>query len=809
MEQEKTLKRWWDFPAAILLLAAILTAATRLVSTNWTENLDIIQTLAFFGVIAGFALGKSLFSPSTILVLSAAYGAFAIPWQLGLTLEKNLLWLERMQILIERLVIILQQLVNREPVQDSLLFIAIMSVIFWTLSIHAGFNLVRNGSAWGSILPTGLTMFTIHHFDALVTRRSWYLAIYIFFSLVMAARMVYVQRQEHWQKTRTALPPHLGLDFIRFAMIGAVLIILFSWTVPALANSLPAAQRIWQPVARVWEETRDRFDNAFASLRSSVGVVSQYYGVSTTLGRGTPLTDTPIFTARLPDTLPDDIRLYFRARSYDTYETGQWFSTFNTVYKYNPETDELPIPVEAARWEGTFNIISAIHLSTLYTPSQPVKTNQAGQVEYALNPDGTLDLATFRAIPAVNPGEVYQAQASINYATESQLKAAGTDYPIWITERYLALPESMTLRTRQLAIDITNQFETPYEKAAAITDYLRKNIEYVENIEADFPENQDLIDWFLFDYQKGFCNYYATAEVLLLRAIGIPARWAVGYAEGERIGVENKAGRGNRSSGGSTIVRQKDAHAWPEVYFPGFGWIEFEPTASQPDILRLPGNTDPGLGNASLSDTQDLESLLREMEEDMALLRQQQQDSAAANSPMAKSSSWFYWLAALLTTGIVGYTAWRYRRRFGRWFKFQPFPILIENTFLRVGLQPPLLIRRWAAQAALPSLFKYYQEINKALSRLGKQPTETQTPAERAEALSELIPEMEKPTQALLHEYEREIFGKQHANLIVALRSAGDIRRASTRAFLNGLLQRIPIASKLLQKSKHDVKSQV
>lgn len=808
MEQKEPVFRWWDFSAAILLLAAVLTAATRLVSTQWTDNLSIVQTLALLGVLTGFALGKSVFSLQTALTFSAVYGSFAIPWQLGLTLDKGLLWSERMLILLDRLDKVIQQLVNREPVQDSILFIVIMSMVFWSLAVHAGFTLVRYGRAWESILPTGLAMFIIHSFDPHVTRRSWYLAIFIFFSLVMIARMVYIQRQDRWQTSRTALPPHLGLDFIRFAIVAALAIIIFSWTVPALANSLPSARKAWQPVERMWNETRDRFDNAFASLRTSVGIVSQYYGASASLGRGTLLTDDHIFTARAAENLPANIRLYWRARTYDTYENGQWFSTINTAYRYNPETDELPLPEFSGRWFGEFSIISAVHLSTLYLPPQPVWTDQEGQVEYALNPDGTLDISTFRAIPSIDPGEVYQAQASLDYATELQLKNTGSDYPEWITERYLSLPDSITPRTRQLAADITQGIETPYDKAVAITEYLRKNIEYVETIEDELPRNQDLMDWFLFDYQKGFCNYYATAEVILLRSIGIPARWAVGYAEGERTNNENEANRGNRFSAGSIIVRQRDAHAWPEVYFPDIGWVEFEPTAAQPNILRLPGVSGGGLSGSPMTDEPDLEILLREMEEEMALFRQQRQAIEAAelsNEPNTTAIRLLSWAASLVVVGLVLFFAWRNRKK----IKLIPLPILIERAYLRLGIEPPSIIKQWASIAALPPLFKAYQEINKALNRLGRKPADTQTPAERAATLTEIIPESRKPAQELVHEYEKEIFGSQHANLVIALRSAGDIRRSSNTASLRTLISRLPIPAKLLRNSKHDVKSQV
>jgi len=106
-----------------------------------------------------------------------------------------------------------------------------------------------------------------------------------------------------------------------------------------------------------------------------------------------------------------------------------------------------------------------------------------------------------------------------------------------------------------------------------VTRYLRSQIAYKNRIPTP-PTGRDPVDWFLFEKKEGFCTYYASAEVILLRAAGIPARLAVGYSQGER--VEN-----------TFLVKLNDAHAWPEVYFPGIGWIEFEPTSNEPGITRL------------------------------------------------------------------------------------------------------------------------------------------------------------------------------------------------------------------------------
>lgn len=778
MAQNESPNRWWDLPGAALLLAALLTAATRLVVTQWTDHLAIAQTLAFFGVIAGLALGKSIFSQPVSLAIGAFYGAFAIPWQLGMTLSPELLWTDRLRILLNRLGVIIYQLVNGELVEDSLMFILIMSILFWTLALHAGFTLVRYGSAWGSILPTGIGIFTIHAFDPLVTRRSWYLAVFIFFSLIIVARTVFLRRQQRWQSNRTALPPHLGFDYIQYTILATLFIVLFSWTAPAAANSLPAAQKAWQPVERAWIETRQRFDNAFASLRSTVGIVSSFYGSSASLGKGNPLSDKHIFSVRAPQDLPGGIRLYWRARYYDTYDNGQWYSTASTVHNFDPEQGSLPAPVEMGRWTGIFEIISASNIATLFTPAQPIWVSKGGQVEYIENPDGTVDISTFRALPSLDPGQLYQAQSTVSFATQAQLRAAGVDYPAWVADRYLQLPESVTARTRQLAVDITTGMDTPYDKAVAITEYLRRNIQYIPTLDQEIPQDQEAIDWFLFDYKKGFCNYYAAAEVILLRAAGIPARWAVGYAQGDRYVNETSSVPAGQAAGSNFIVRQREAHAWPEVYFPGSGWIEFEPTVSQPALSRLPGDPSDFAAGSQAGDSAAEQQARRELEEEMALLR----DRGFSTPPIPQENnpllSVLFWALPLVLLSVAALWGWRNRSR----IKIPPAPILAERAFLRAGLRPPRFISRLALQASLPPLSKAYLEINRALRRFGNEPAATSTPAERALVLTAIFPPAEKPASSLVFEYERATFGGQNADLLVAQQAATELRKISIRA---------------------------
>ncbi len=196
-------------------------------------------------------------------------------------------------------------------------------------------------------------------------------------------------------------------------------------------------------------------------------------------------------------------------------------------------------------------------------------------LSFVETPEGqrATDVSMLAALRTLDRNQSYTITSLVSRATAGQLRAAGTEYPDWVAERYLQLPSTLPTRVRVLAHDIVEGVSTPYDQAEAIQNYLRR-IPYDRAISAP-PAGYDPVDWFLFENRRGYCDYYASALTVLVRSLGIPARIAQGYAPGEYL-------PGSRSY----QVRQLDAHAWPEVYFPDYGWVEFEPTASQPVISR-------------------------------------------------------------------------------------------------------------------------------------------------------------------------------------------------------------------------------
>ncbi|MFC6753789.1 DUF4129 domain-containing transglutaminase family protein, partial [Halorubrum tibetense] len=168
---------------------------------------------------------------------------------------------------------------------------------------------------------------------------------------------------------------------------------------------------------------------------------------------------------------------------------------------------------------------------------------------------------------ALLPGDRVGVESQVLDASPAELRNASTAYDPEIEDRYTQLPGSTPDRVgeRTAAIIDEADADNPYDAAVAIERYLIAEYDY--SLAVERPDG-DIADGFLFEMDAGYCTYFATTMVAMLRSQGIPAQFATGYSSGEQVG-ENEY-----------VVRGQDAHAWVKVYFPDHGWVEFDPTPS-------------------------------------------------------------------------------------------------------------------------------------------------------------------------------------------------------------------------------------
>ncbi len=475
-----------------------------------------------------------------------------------------------------RLELWIGSLVGGNPQYDPWVNAFIWSIPLWLSSFWAGWCVHKRKNVLLSLLPAiGMEAISLNY----VRGHPFPLLITLLAAFLLMVLVQYTKRESGWTERGIDFSEEIRIDQ---AFSGAAL----SMSLILLAVLIPSIN------IRYAINTIDRFSQAqferFESLGRSLGLNSginpelQKAGTAASslprrhlLGSGPELSQQQVMTVKVIDigeTGPDGGSVdtkrayYWRSRTYDIYNGSGWTTSDTVINSYQKGE---PIQAVIPKYD---------HIVT----QQVQRLNQATNLLYftgsLLSVDSLSQIAWRKPSPDNPPADqfagtvssqVYQAQSSVPYVSRSLLIGSGTAYPDWVQERYLTLPQRIPPRVIQLANELADGKDTPFARAEAIEQYLR-TIPYSLDIPAP-PANRDAVDYFLFDLQKGYCDYYASAMVVLARAVNLPARLVIGYTGGS-YDPQNDL----------FLVTEANAHSWPEIYFPTIGWVEFEPTAAFP-----------------------------------------------------------------------------------------------------------------------------------------------------------------------------------------------------------------------------------
>lgn len=580
-----------DFTALLLTVGLLLVPAFAMRAAAWTTGLEQLIPITLLSVLFGFLLARSHYDELLSLLISGVYSLGFIGLITALTIEGGTL-LDRVAGIFLRSAVWLQALVGGGIAQDNLIFVLFLSVLFWFLGHNTAWHIFRIDRVWRAILPPGLVVLVNIFYYTGDVSLGGYLAVYLVLALLLIVRSTIDTQEWEWYLKRVAFPPELRHQFLRWGAVLALLLVGVAWALPTGAqnDNLERVQDFLN--SDPLEQINDLLNRLFASLESEGLVTADYYGGnSLQLGGAIQLGDQPVMLVQAPPLFGQGTRYYWRSRIFTQYEGGRWTPSA-TVRLTIPEAgfavQDAAVALPEARQNISQQLTMVIGASRLvYAAPQPAVVDLPVSIDmsYVDENQRLMDVSVIRPLEVLRSGDVYSIQSSISVADAPSLRTAGSVYPQWIAQNYLQVGSSVTQRTRDLAFQIVSDANatTPYDQAKAIERWLRANITYDETI-AGPPPGIDPVDWVLFDSRRGYCNYYASAMTMLLRSVGVPARMAAGFSQGEW----------NEASG-AYLVRERDAHTWVEVYFPGFGWVEFEPTAAQapldrPDIVpQSPG----------------------------------------------------------------------------------------------------------------------------------------------------------------------------------------------------------------------------
>lgn len=767
---DKKTSRWWDLLSAFLLLAALEVSAYRLRLTGWTPNLGIIAILTFLATCLGLALGYSSFRPWLARVFSLVYTLFFVPLEIGLFVEPTGMdWWDRLNDLYARLYYSVIDFFSNKPVQDPLLFLSVMALFFWLIGLLAGYGLTRNGKPWGPLIVSGLALLIVDFYTPYAANRDRFSGIFVFLALLLVARQFFLRSRKTWTENGTTYDPEIGANMGRTVLVSGLVLVFVAWNIPLLVQALTPGTDFQKELANQWQIIRDKLQNAVAGLQSPAVATSDYYGDSLSLGAGGTRDEEVVFTVKLDQPLPSGVRFYWKARGYDNFD-GTWTSSVDSTKSVKTNQWPFTYPDWQGRTIVDFTITSQHdNIRNVYLPPFPLAIGHSTDVIGKVLPDGTFDLVGVLANPPLNKSENVSVRSWVTAPTVQQLSTASNAYPAYIADTYLQLPQNFSKRISQLARQIAGRLPTQYDKVMAITSWLRTNITYQEAIDTP-PQGVDPIVWFLFDYKKGFCNYYATAEVLMLRSLGIPARLAVGYAQGTYDIATN-----------TYTVRRRDSHAWPEVYFDGYGWIEFEPTAAQPPTqLSVAAVNQSSIGSIPTP-----------------VIREEPTPSSEgiggdAGLPLGAQyrpayADWRFLVPLGLLVGFMALLFWLESRGRIKLLK-HPIPVLIERNLERRGWRTPWWVKQWARLSELTPIERIYTRLGWALPILGRTGGPNLTPSERMHQLIDVLPEAEQPIRDFLKEYEQAEYSPYPFDYSRANKASQLVWGFTRRAFFRKLI---------------------
>ncbi|MCX6045248.1 MAG: transglutaminaseTgpA domain-containing protein, partial [Chloroflexi bacterium] len=616
---------------------------------------------------------------------------------------------------------------RNEASNDNYMFIFEISFLVWWLTYLGMWAIFRYGYTWRAIVPAGLVLVLNTYYAPHST--LGFLIVFTLLALMLLVRTNLAEQQVRWREESIYFSQDITFDFLRTGLLYSVVVLALAWLAPALGRN-PQLAHTLDPITQRWTQFQEKSSKLYEGLTHSKQLTGSSFGKDLKLGGRRNVGSDLVFTVSAP------MGRYWRAVVFDTFDGRQWANTAKDEIRFDANT-----PLPAVTWNLRSPITQTIKL---YEPTgdvifgapdirkvnMPVSTlvRAKGPSAAATDPNQATDqpdeLTFVHAQQPLEVGDQYTIVSQYTAVTQKALEEAGTDYPEDIQKTYTQLPDNYSPKVQQVARELTNGLTTPYDKAKAIEHYLRTTIPYSDTIDAP-PANVDPVEYFLFTIKKGYCDYYATSMAVMLRSVGVPARTASGYAEGtydEDTGVY--------------AVSEQDAHTWVEVYFPTYGWIEFEPTASKSELNR-PSGTEEADAAAQKRNAAGTPSAAEQQQQQNDPLNQNPEQGGAANLPVDQGAPTLggqpWWLWAILTPVLLAFGVWGLRRS-----------------------------QIWGPAAFTPEMSPIvYDRMVRWAERLGLRSRTSDTPYEHAYRFGRLLPEGKSLIQKITESYVRYCFSPQ------------------------------------------------
>jgi transglutaminase-like putative cysteine protease len=570
--------------SVLLVVLMTVTAAWSIDDAGWVlgrgDWTDFLALAAVLGVAVGFIGAKVGWNRWLAHTIGAIVAALVVPILVGQVLDpKGSLGAQyaatAMQTVQAWSDLVVHGLLATRMTGHHLL---ILGLLVWGTGQFAASAVFRHRRPLSAVVVIGAIL--IGNMAATVRDQLGYLILFSLVAMFLLVRLHSLDEQATWLRRRIGDPTAVGSIYLRGGTVFIMIAVLGSLVLTAAARSAP--------LAGAWEEVKPWLLDVGSAIQRFLpnGLDSRSLG-GVAFGPNAPISNLWTTGDELALTIrrtPGDEELYYwRAVAYDHFDFVGWDWTESEATPRATNEDILGGTLDAVDTEGrklvTFTVQPEAGFRTPYvvSPLAPVSIDRDSRL-VGLGEDGF-----FEALQVDARGG-YQITASVpitgkNGLTGNLLAAAGTDYPEEIVTRYgeptaagTVGPDAQKVLDHVLA---TSSGQDPYHIALTMEAYLRSNaFTYdtdVRDIDCGSRSAAECFAW----SKHGYCQHYATLMAVLLREMHIPARFVQGFLPGtldKRTGVEKVSNQG--------------AHAWVEVYFPGYGWYAFDPTGGNVAVSK-------------------------------------------------------------------------------------------------------------------------------------------------------------------------------------------------------------------------------
>lgn len=532
-------------------------------------------------------------------------------------------------------------LLDISPVFPTLLFF----LSFWFLSSFSSFWVIHKKRGLLFLALTIIYITTFHNLHLYNANYAIIRTVVIGFFILSLLQIERIKKMEHLQNYARAIS-----KLLRPLTIFIVLSATIAYFAPKFGPQ--------------WPNPMDflKFNTSEASKEQAVSKIG--YGLDDSqLGGPFKPDNTIIFTAQTQN------KQYWRVETKDFYTGKGWdvsenrkkvsFKNKNDVVSwYEPNT-------KTEITEATITMQKSY--PHLIYPAGLVSVEASSDVSYSVDPfsekiytmhgDSSTTLNSYKVTYEV-------PEFSIENLKSVKTNEGHETSPYFMT-KYTQLPESLPQRVKDLAVNLTNDKDNRYDKVLAIENYFTDNSFVYETMNVLYPaKNQDYVDQFLFDTKSGYCNNFSTSMIVLLRSAGIPARWVKGFTEGT---LENTLA----SAEGENVytIANNNAHSWVEVYFPGYGWIPFEPTKGFTNPYNFTNNTPASTSqNNEVNNSNNEPIHQRNNEAKLKSLIENTEEASTKKITNSKNDfSWWYVFLSTIPISIIGYILFTTRMK---WITF-------------------------------------------------------------------------------------------------------------------------------------------